>query len=248
MEIGYIPQISLFGSDHWFLTVNYVTLITTWVIMGLLLLFAVTASRKLTVIPARYQNTAEILIEAFDKLTHDSLGKKFARKYFPLIITLFIFILLCNWIVIFPLPHTIDKNGHSIHWNKEPTADVNTPLALGTIVFLIVHYSGIKVKGFKKYIWDYFEPAIEIKNIKFPNILMFPLNIVGEIAKVVSLSFRLFGNIMGGGIIFIVVSHLTKHLVVPIILNAFFVFFVGTVQSFVFSMLALTYIAVAISD
>ncbi|MFC2140398.1 F0F1 ATP synthase subunit A [Candidatus Auribacterota bacterium] len=241
--IGTIPKIALFGLEHWFFTLNYVTILTSLFIMGLLILFAVTVTKKLTKIPGRYQNIAEMLIAAFDQLTHDTLGKEFARKYFPLIMTLFLFILLCNWIVVFPIPHFIH-----IHWNQEPTADVNTTLALGTIVFFVVHYSGIKVKGIKSYIWDYFEPAIEIKNIKIPNILMFPLNVIGEIAKVVSLSFRLFGNIMGGGIIFIVVSHLTKHLFVPILLNAFFVFFVGTVQAFVFAMLALTYIAVAISD
>ena len=75
---------------------------------------------------------------------------------------------------------------------------------------------------------------------------MAPLNVVGEIAKVISISFRLFGNIKGGAIIILVVSFLVRYLVLPVPLSLFFVFFVGTVQAFVFTMLTLTYIAVAI--
>jgi len=74
---------------------------------------------------------------------------------------------------------------------------------------------------------------------------MAPLNIIGELAKVISISFRLFGNIMGGAIIIIVVSHMVYNLVLPPFLNAFFGLFVGTIQAFVFTMLTITYIAVA---
>ncbi len=77
-------------------------------------------------------------------------------------------------------------------------------------------------------------------------LIFLPLNIVGELAKVISISFRLFGNILGGGIIIVVVSHLVFNMVLPLGLDLFFVFFVGTVQAFVFTMLTLTYIAVAI--
>ena len=81
---------------------------------------------------------------------------------------------------------------------------------------------------------------------KLSALFFFPLNVVGELSKIISISFRLFGNIIGGGIIIIVVSHLTYSLVLPLFLDGFFVFFVGTVQAFVFTMLTLTYIAVAI--
>ena len=77
---------------------------------------------------------------------------------------------------------------------------------------------------------------------------MMPLNVVGEIAKGVSLSFRLFGNILGGSIIVIVISYLTKYTLLPAGLNLFFGLFVGTIQAFVFTMLGMTYIAVAIAD
>ena len=75
---------------------------------------------------------------------------------------------------------------------------------------------------------------------------MMPLNLIGELAKVVSISFRLFGNIMGGSIIILVVSHLTYSLVLPPFLNAFFGLFVGTIQAFVFTMLTVVYISVQV--
>jgi len=89
-------------------------------------------------------------------------------------------------------------------------------------------------------VWGY------IKEFFQPIFLMFPLNIVGEFAKVISISFRLFGNIMGGAIIVIVVSHLLFFVAIPVVLNAFFGLFVGSVQAFVFTMLYLTYTSVAV--
>ena len=111
-----------------------------------------------------------------------------------------------------------------------------TPLALGLMGFVVAHHAGIKSKGFKAYAREYFQPMF----------FMMPLNLIGEMAKIVSISFRLFGNIMGGSIIILVVSHLTYSLVLPPLLNAFFGLFVGTIQAFVFTMLTVVYISVQI--
>ena len=81
-----------------------------------------------------------------------------------------------------------------------------------------------------------------------PFFVMAPLNIITEIANVVSLSFRLFGNILGGAIIVMVISFLTRYVILPVGLNIFFGIFVGTIQAFVFTMLSMTYLAVAIAD
>jgi len=102
----------------------------------------------------------------------------------------------------------------------------------------VAHATALRVKGWRAYVREYFQPFF----------LMFPLNVIGELAKVVSISFRLYGNIMGGSIIIYVVSGLVRQLVLPPLLNAFFGVFVGTVQAFVFAMLTLTYISVAIQD
>ena len=101
---------------------------------------------------------------------------------------------------------------------------------------ILTHKWDGEVKGLKEYVKEYFEPMF----------FLAPLNVVGEIAKVISISFRLFGNIMGGSIIIIVVSHLIWGLLLPPFLYAFFALFVGTVQAFVFMMLTLVYISVQI--
>jgi F-type H+-transporting ATPase subunit a len=137
---------------------------------------------------------------------------------------MFMFLLVSNWLGIIPHLH-------------EPTKDLNTPLSLGLIGFFIAHHAGIRAKGFKEYSRAYIDPMF----------FMLPLNLIGEIAKVVSISFRLFGNIMGGSIIILVVSYLSYSLLLPPLLNAFFGLFVGTVQAFVFTMLTLVYISVQVN-
>ena len=102
--------------------------------------------------------------------------------------------------------------------------------------FFIAHGTAIWVKGPKNYITEYFKPIF----------FLMPLNVVGELAKVISISFRLFGNVMGGSIIIIVVSYLAYGLILPPFLNAFFNLFVGTIQAFVFTVLTLVYISVQI--
>ena len=102
--------------------------------------------------------------------------------------------------------------------------------------FVIAHYAGIKSKGFKEYAKEYFQPIF----------FMMPLNLIGELAKIISISFRLFGNIMGGSIIILVVSYLTYSVLLPPFLNAFFGLFVGTIQAFVFTMLTVVYISGAV--
>jgi len=103
---------------------------------------------------------------------------------------------------------------------------------------VMVHFSEIHYKGIWTYIKGYFEPVA----------VLFPINFVGKIAETVSISFRLFGNIFGGAIIIIVVSSLVYYVLVPIGLSLFFGVFVGTVQAFVFTMLAMTYTAIGITE
>ena len=198
---------------------NAETIVMTWVVMGVLIGFAVLATRKLSFLPGKSQTIAELLVVAFEGLVKDALDER-NRKYFPMILTLFMFLILSNWLGIIP-------------GLGEPTKDLNTPLSLGILGFIISHYAGIRTKGLKKYSAQYFEPMF----------FMMPLNVIGELAKVVSISFRLYGNIMGGAIIIAVVSHLVYSLLLPPFLNAFFGLFVGTVQAFVFTMLTLVYIS-----
>jgi F-type H+-transporting ATPase subunit a len=192
-------------------------------VFGIILVFVWLATRGRELVPGPWQQIAELLVQWFKELVRDALGEAYEDRYFPLICAMFIFLLLCNWVGIIP-------------GLEEPTKDLNTTLGLGIMGFFIAHGTGIKAKGFTEYVKEYFRPIF----------FLMPLNLVGELAKVISISFRLFGNIMGGSIIIIVVSHLVYGLVLPPFLYAFFGLFVGTVQAFVFTMLTLVYISVQI--
>ncbi len=222
-ELTNIPQftLKLLGLN---LVFNTQTIVMTWIVMAALILFGFLATRRIGILPNPFQVVGELFVTAFRGLTVDALGEDMAKKYFPLICALFMFLLLSNWLGIMPRL-------------SEPTKDLNTTLGLGFMGFCIAHYTGIKAKGFKEYARGYMDPIF----------FMAPLNMIGELSKVISISFRLYGNIMGGAIIILVVSHLVYSMVLPPLLNCFFGLFVGTIQAFVFTMLTLVYINVQVN-
>lgn len=221
-ELGRINQliVPFFGHD---MTFNIKVIIMTWAIFGFLLVFGFLAAKNRRIIPGPVQVIGELFINQLYGLTEDAMDKELGKKYSPLVCALFLFLLASNWCGLFP-------------FMEEPTKDLNTPLSMGLLGFFIAHFAGIRAKGFKGYIKEYFEPIF----------FMMPLNLIGELAKVVSISFRLFGNIMGGSIIILVVSHLIYSILLPPFLNAFFVIFIGAIQAFVFTMLTIVYIAVQV--
>ncbi len=128
---------------------------------------------------------------------------------------------------------------------EEPTRSINTDLALGIMVFIIVHVNSIWKHGLLDYFRSYMGDIVPSKGwwiLLFPINPFFYLNVIGEVSSVVSHSFRLFGNIFGGFMILVIVSSLVKHFLLPVGLLAFFGLFAGVVQAFVFTMLAITYI------
>lgn len=203
---------------------NATTLIMSWGVMAGLAAFGLAVSRRPALVPGPFQSVAELLVQVSRDLIAETLGKR-GPRYFALILTLFVFILISNWLGMVP-------------FLEEPTKDLNTTLVLAVIAFLTAQAAAVRAKGWRAYLKEYFQPFA----------FMFPLNVIGEAAKVVSMSFRLYGNVMGGSIIILVVSHLVHHLVLPPLLGAFFGLFVGTVQAFVFAMLTLTYISVALQE
>jgi F-type H+-transporting ATPase subunit a len=166
-----------FGFTSSFWELYSVTLLTTWLAMFLLFLFILAVRWYLQYGVGRLTFIARKLIEAFVGLIEESFGT-FKYRYFSFIASLFLFTLFCNLVGL--LPFII-----------EPTHNLNTTLALGVTSFLYSQIQGIKVHGFVGHFKEYFQPFF----------LLFPLNIVGESVKAVSMSFRLFGNILGGSII-----------------------------------------------
>ena len=213
-------MINLFGK----LPINWSVVRVILVIDILLILVAFLTRKSLREIPSKLQSFFELIYSFFREIVEDSLGKE--KSYFtPYIITIFIFILSCNIIGMVPIPG-----------NLSPTQNLNVPLGMGIAVIFVVHFSAIKEKGLLNYVKGYAEPLF----------FLLPLNIVGELAKAISISFRLFGNILGGAIIILVISNLIRYVILPVGLNMFFGLFIGIVQAFVFTMLALSYTAVAI--
>ena len=197
-------------------------------IVDILLLFiAFLIKNKLLKRPSQPQILFEMVYTTLEQFVIETLGKEKAN-FTPYIVTLFLFIWVSNMIGMIPIPGFM-----------EPTRNLNVPLGLGIFAVAIVHITAFKVKGVWGHLQNYLNP------IKNP---LFLLDIIGEISKIVSISFRLFGNILGGAIIILVVSSLVSYVVFPVGLTLFFGMFVGTIQAFVFTMLALTYIGVEISE
>ncbi len=254
-----------FGITHWLTAINVSTIIATWIAMGVLFLVMLIAKYFLQYQPtnkpqpglsgqglsgpdlsghAYAAHICKTYIKGFITLVEQTAGT-FMYRYFAFIGSLFTFILFCNWIALLPFV-------------EEPTKDLNTTLALGIVAFLYIQKEIIQAHGGIHYLKEYFLPV----QIFFPlNIILglalFPLKILGEVASVISLSFRLFGNIFGGAtIIEIFHNMLANSLVanafatisgVHILLTIFFVLFEGGLQAFVFAILTLTNITMAIS-
>ncbi len=222
--------------------------------------------------PRRGQVLIEMVVNTFLELTKSTIGPNRGPRYLPYIGTLFLFLFACNMMSLFPVPNKylggetfldynnnhmydpgepfIDMDGDGVHNPgfflpafEEPTTDLTLPATLA-IIFVIVlgHGSGLRFHGLRGYIKEYFSPGGII------GIGMFPLNVVGKIAELISISFRIFGNIFGGAIIMSVVSGLLYYFVVPIGMYAYFSVFCGTIQAFVFTMLATTYISMEAAE
>lgn len=206
--------------------VNFGTLVFTWITMAAVIFFVWLSVRRLgkDTVPSRLQVAIEMMVDAFDELNVDSL-REGGRKYLPFMGGLFLFIWASNMAGV-------------VYGMEEPTRDLNTPIACGIIVLLIAHTWSIKRKGIGPYLKGYCEPIF----------FFFPMNVIGEIAKGISLTFRLFGNIFGGAVLVAVLSWLLGYAVLPPLLFMFFGVFVGTIQALVFAMLAMTYTAVAIIE
>ncbi|NLZ96009.1 MAG: F0F1 ATP synthase subunit A [Bacteroidales bacterium] len=198
------------------------TIVNTWIIMILLIGFAIVVRvklRKFEVIPTGFQNMVEVMIESFDNFAVNTLGEKLSYVA-PWFFMVFAFILSSSLFSIFGL--------------RAPTADWATTFALAFASFALMLFMGFKHrKG--EYLKSFFEP----------HFIFFPLNLIGELAKPVSLSFRLFGNVLSGTIILTLYYALTPVFVqigIPSLLHAFFDVVFGTLQTYIFVIISLMYV------
>lgn len=187
-------------------------------------------------VPGRLQLAFETIVKMVEDQVRSSMGER-GLFIVPLAVTLFIFILLCNWFELIP---TTYPGHHQVL--VPPTGDINLPAALAILVIVLVHATWISKSGFRSYIHHYFQP----------NALFVPINLVEEIAKPLTLTLRLFGNIFAGGLMLILIADLPAWLIVPIpaldlIWKLFDGVFVAPVQAFIFSLLTILYFDSAVS-
>jgi F-type H+-transporting ATPase subunit a len=222
------------------------TLLMSWIVFILLGFAAVRVGRGLALVPGSLQNVFEFFIEKFLGLMEGVFGsREKAEKYFPVVATVFLFILLSNWLGIFPGIGSIgfwEENARGekifVPFFRSAASDLNFTLALAIIAVTFIHIFGIGAIGLFKHLSRFF-------TIRNPiDAFMGLLELFSEIAKLISLSFRLFGNIFAGEILLIIAAFLAPLLVpVPFLLLEIFV---GFIQALVFAMLTMVFIGLAV--
>ena len=218
MVHGLIP-LKFLGHRVWITTTH----VTTLIVMVFILILALIARRAILngkEKPEGLQNFVELLVETLDKLVQGTMGRHW-RPFVNYIGSIMVFILICNTSGLFGL--------------RPPTADYGTTLALALITFVLIQYSAFKISKLNVFI-DLFKPIP----------ILFPINLIGEFATPLSMSLRLFGNIMAGTIMMALWYGLLPvfaKLGIPAFLHIYFDLFSGAIQTFVFAMLTMTFIA-----
>jgi len=196
--------------------------VTYAVVVSLILLgLGMLAGKKISMVPTGAQNVFELIVGGLEDFMVEITGEE-GRAFFPYICTVFLFIMTCNLIGLVP-------------GFLSPTANINTPLALALCTFLYTHYLGVKYHG-AKYIKHFLGPIPALAP------LFFPIEIIGHFARVLSLTLRLFGNIMGEDLVLAILMFLAGMFLAPMPMM-FLAVFTSVVQAFVFTLLSMMYFA-----
>lgn len=218
---GYLKY-QLFGQDL-YITTTHISLI---IVMITIIIFAILANRAIkkadpNKVPGTFLNIVEFLVETVDNLIVSNMGAKNGPKFANYVGTVLVFIFISNTCGIFQL--------------RPPTADYGVTLALGLITFVLIQFNAFKYKKMG-----------HIKGLFEPVFLMFPANLISEFATPLSLSLRLFGNVLSGTVLMGLIYGLLPNillLVWPSVLHVYFDLFSGAIQTFVFGMLTMVFIS-----
>lgn len=219
-----IFKYNFFGHEVWITTTHVCLLIVLLVLIG----FAIAANHAMkhaTEVPGGFQNLVELIVEKLDGIVDGTMGRN-GGKFKNYIGTLFIFLIFSNISGIFGL--------------RPPTADYGVTLPLALVTFTMIHFNKFK----------YQKVSGVIKGLCDPWPFWMPINIIGDLAVPVSLSLRLFANVLSGTIIMALIYGLLQWfaLIWPAALHVYFDLFSGAIQTYVFCMLTMTYISDAIGE
>jgi F-type H+-transporting ATPase subunit a len=240
ITIGDQPTFKLFG-----LTFDTYVIVATLVAAAIVLLLGWRARSTATSgVPGKLQLSFEFLIEQVSELTDSVLGEE-GYKYVGIGVMLFFFILVCNWMEFIPSTFQIGVTQDIL---PAPTSDVNLPLAMALTVFFYCQYLAFKKRGFGGYFKHYTKPFI----------VMTPINVIEDITKPITLTFRLFGNVFAGGLLIVVVAVVGQKLagqiggqvalfLMSLVWRPFDTIFIGAIQALIFALLTIMYIGLATS-
>ena len=220
MEHPYMFFVKLFemiGLDHF--AHEYPHVVYSWVVMAFLMILGVIAAKNISMVPAKMQNLFEVIISGIEEFMVENTGEE-GRWLFPLAATVFIYVFVGNMAGLIPgfFP---------------PTASINTTLSCALVVVVFTHVIGIKYHGVK-YIKHFLGP------VWWRSPLIFVIEIIGHLARILSLTFRLFGNMMGHEIVLAILFALAGASLAPLPIMALGIF-VAFVQAFVFFLLSVIY-------
>jgi len=268
------------------------TLFTSWIVMLMLVLFAFAATRKMSLVPGGWQNVLEVIIEAIYKLCENTAGAVRAKKFFPVVATIFLFVLVSNWlglipgfgpigiipvdakhpapegIATFPLSRDLQEffgPKHADHHEyvlapfvRSPSTDLNMTIGLALIAMVLTQIFGMQALGVVKYWFARFimigkfveffktlgkgKPKFGLFVFGLLDLFVGILEFISEVSKILSFTFRLFGNIFAGEVVLLVMAFL--FFAAPFIFYAFELF-VGFIQAFVFALLTLIFMTIA---
>jgi F-type H+-transporting ATPase subunit a len=277
------------------------SLLASWLTMIILVVGMWAITRRLRMVPGRWQAFVELIIEGFYGLVENAAGAKWARKFFPIVMTIFLFILVSNWVALTPIfgswgPLHESDHGHDVQWLNQSetvgvlvespeghgeaegsahegakygvipffraaTTDLNVTLALALISVLLTQYFGVKALGigyfgkffaFRRIGQAFTKPGLgcggRIGTFGMGIIDIFTgiVELISELGKIISFSFRLFGNIFAGEVLLFVMAFLFAYIVSLPFYGL--EIFVGFVQALVFMMLTTAFFVVAISS
>lgn len=223
------------------------TLLTSWLVVAFLLITAFLIGKSLRAVPGKGQVAVEgvlgLTLNYMEEILED---KAIARKYFPLIMTIFIFIMTANLVGLLPfigavgLHNTTGEHGGLTPLFYPVNTDLNVTLALAVIAFITIEFAGITVLGVLKY----FHKFVNFKSVI--GFIVGIIELISEVARLITFSFRLFGNIFAGKVLILIALYFLPY-ILPVPLMVYEVF-VGVIQAAVFSLLTLFFIKIAITE
>jgi len=226
------------------------SMIVAWFITLFIIAVVLAVQRRIRLVPSGLQNFVEWIIESLYGLAEMVVGKEMAPKIFPVAATIFIFVLLSNWVGLLPGVGTIgfwetEHGGHVLKpLLRGPSTDLNMTLSLAIIAVFVTNYIALRTHGAAGYAGHFFAPHVTgllIANIAI-GLFVGPLEIISELVKFVSFSFRLYGNMFAGENLIMTLTGIMKW-GLPV-MSYLFETFIGLVQAGVFMMLTLAFTAV----